>query len=95
MQRMSYRNEEARDLPFILEPGVPVLDATALDVADCSMDDHCCEEDGVEPRERAVESSDQSPAYSEDKIASIMDLARQAICTIREILWLAKSEREK
>jgi hypothetical protein len=54
----TYGNEEVRNLSFVLEPSVAVLGPAAVDIASCTVGDHTAEEDGVEPREGALESGD-------------------------------------
>lgn len=43
------------------------------------MADHTCEEERVEPRERAVEASNESPVQGKVQVAGVVDLARLAI----------------
>ena len=49
----AYGNEQVRNLPLILLPGLAVLESAALNVAPGSVGDHAAEKDGVEPREGA------------------------------------------
>jgi hypothetical protein len=46
-----------------------------VDIPDGTVYNHNAEEDRVEPRERALKSSNQAPRDSEEHIAAIMDLA--------------------
>lgn len=48
------------------------------------MDDHAGEEDGVEPRERAIEAGDQAPGNGEVGITGVVDLASVAVPSIDE-----------
>lgn len=59
--RKTHRNEQVRDPSFILEPGLPILGPAALDITQSTVADHACEEEGVEPRERAGEASYETP----------------------------------
>lgn len=44
------------------------------------MRDHARKEDGVEPREWAIESGDKTPVKSKVEVASVVDLASLAVC---------------
>lgn len=60
MQR-TYRDEQVRNLPLILCPRLTILLLALFNIAQRTVDDHTAEKDGVEPRERALESGNQAP----------------------------------
>lgn len=76
LQRVrTYRNEQIRRSPLVLLPSSSILLLTPLDIPVRAMHNHKREEYGIEPWERAVESSDQTPAESKVEIGSVVDLA--------------------
>jgi hypothetical protein len=52
----------------------------SADISLCTMSDHGAEEDWIEPREWAVEPSDQAPRQRKVDIACIVDFAGISIC---------------
>jgi len=76
----THGNEQVGDLALVLEPGLTVLGATPLDITQSTVGDHAGEEERVEPREGARETSDQAPVQSEVEVASVVNLASLAIC---------------
>lgn len=86
---MTYGNEQVRHLSLILGPSFTVLVPAALDIAQGAVADHSGKEDRVEPREGALEASDQAPVEGEVQIACVVDLAGLAICTGRQPSFLS------
>lgn len=76
----TYRNEEVWNASLILGPSLAVLVAAALDVPKSTMRDHARKEDGIEPRERAVETGDKAPVKGKVEVACVVDLASLAVC---------------
>lgn len=71
----TYGDEEIRDLLLILCPCLSILGTASLDISGSTMGDHGSEEDGIEPREGAGESSNQAPVDSEVEITSVVDFS--------------------
>lgn len=60
----THRNEQVRNLSFILQPGFPVLGTATLDITQGTVADHARKKDGIEPRKGAGEASDETPVQS-------------------------------
>lgn len=58
----THRNKQVGNPPLILLPRFAVFDFAALDISKSPMRYHGGKKKGIEPRERAVEASDESPA---------------------------------
>jgi hypothetical protein len=77
----AYRNEEVRNALLVLGPCLAILVPAALNIAQSTVGDHACEEQRVEPWERAIEASDETPVQGKVKVAGVMYLASFAVCT--------------
>lgn len=53
-----------------------------MDVTRCAVGNHAAKENGVEPREGAVEASDQTPGDGEPGIGSVVNLAGKTVPAI-------------
>lgn len=78
----TYGNEKVRNLSFVLEPSVTVLSSAAVNITSCTVGDHAAEEDGVEPREGALESGDETPRNGEPNVSGVVDLAGKTVPSI-------------
>jgi hypothetical protein len=79
-------DKEVRHLLLVLCPRLTVDLTTPGDITKGAVNDHTSEEDGVEPGKRRVEAGDQTPRDSEEKIASVVDLACLAVPAISQDL---------
>ena len=57
----AYWNEQIRNLSFILFPSIAILGRALLNISVGSMQNHRGEECSVEPRERTIKASDETP----------------------------------
>jgi hypothetical protein len=78
----AYGNEEVRNALLVLGPCLAILVPAALDITQGTVGDHAREEEWVEPREGAVEASDETPVQGEVEVAGVMDLASFAVCAM-------------
>lgn len=76
----TYRNEQVRHPPLVFQPRLSVAFSASLNITHGTMRNHAREEQGIEPRERRAEASDQTPCDGEVEIAGIVDLAGIAVC---------------
>lgn len=80
----TYRDEEVRHPPFVLLPRLAVFLPAPLDIPSGAMNDHEREEDRIEPREWAVETSDETPAQRKVQVGSVLHLAGVLVPTVAE-----------
>lgn len=78
-QAETYRNEQIRHLSLVLGPRLAVLVPAALDIAERTVGNHAPEKERIEPRERAVEASDEAPVQRKVEVACVVDLASLSI----------------
>lgn len=80
----TYGNEEVGHASLILEPGVAVLEAAAVDITRGAVGNHAQEEDRVEPGEGAVEAGNETPRDGEPSIGGVVNLAGEAVPAVDE-----------
>jgi hypothetical protein len=76
---ITYRNKQPGYLSSVLLPSRSVPLMASSDISPCTMGDHRAEEDRIEPRKWAVESSDQAPRQRKVDIAGVVDFASISI----------------
>lgn len=62
MAPKTYGNKKIWHLPLVLLPCLTVLGFALSNVSQCSVTDHDCKKDRVEPWQRTLESSDERPS---------------------------------
>jgi hypothetical protein len=79
LMHITYRNKQPGHLSSVLLPSISVPLMASADIPLCAMSDHGAKEDGIKPREWAVESSDQTPCQRKVDIAGVVHLASISI----------------
>lgn len=79
-------DEQVWDLLLVLCPCLTVNLTTPGDITKRTVNDHTSKEDRVEPGERRIKASDQTPRNSEEEIAGVVDLAGLAVPAIGQDL---------
>ena len=69
----TYWNKQVRDPSLVLLPRLAISRSTLLDIAPCSVSNHTCKENGIKPRERAIESRDEAPGHGKEEVRGVMN----------------------